>query len=111
MNTTVQKNSRNQWVAKTVLRLGENQELHILTGKHLTGQLVTRASAYTREGTSLTHTYCRRSGGGDFALHLHASNPARCNEEAVRAQHSRALEHVADVIALAREHYAQGVAA
>lgn len=111
MEATVHKDPREGWKAKTVVDLGENRELHITTNKASNGRLVTRASVHTRDGMFLTHRFGLWGSGGDFSQWMEATK-TRCTEGAIRTQHSRNLERVEDVIALARAHYSvEGVAA
>lgn len=115
METTVYKDPRNGWEAKTTIDLGEvsgeHRELHITTNKSYIGGgwLATKASVHTRDGMFLVHRF-GLAGGGDFSRRLSHTQPGRITEKVVSAQHAEVLDQVQDVIALAREHY-EGVAA
>lgn len=93
MNTTISK-GRNGWEARTIVPLerGEGYRLKVSTYKGDRG-LVTYASTERLDGHFVTFRMFR-----DFHMTV-LREPTRCTEKAVREQHQRALDQLADILA------------
>lgn len=101
MHTTIRKNTRGLWEARSEMRLDpkDNRVLQVVTGKDHTGRLRTFASVARKEGSFLHHHIFQ-----DYAEIVFSVGAKRVTESVVRAQHeSIDLE---SLVERAKAHYA-----
>lgn len=99
MTTTVYKDIRNSWAAKTNHDLPNDRVLIITTMKRHSGQLVTNTHVGKVEGCIFTYMPF-----SDFNKQL-AVSAVRCTKSAVELQHNAALANVETIIAEATAFY------
>ena len=106
MKTSIEKDPRDGWIAKTRIELDAPRVLIIETRKNRKG-LGTDAAVYTVDGGFLCHRYGLLSKDPKESDFREVVIPAqgRCTEKSVRAQHAVALARIEDIKAQALAHY------
>ncbi len=109
MNTSVEKDHRNGWVAQTSVDLSPDMVLTIKTCKGYRGGVDTTAKCYRRTETGfLSHTVCYGGGDPDHVADFSKvllTNERRAAEPLVRVQHDAALVRFEAVKAEAMAYY------
>ena len=99
--TTITKDIRGSWRAEDKFDLTVLRVLTITTSKVHNGDLVTRATVSTRDGSFLSHVMFQ-----DFSQCMKASK-VRCTSKAVAAQHGEAVSKLDELCESVAAHYAK----